>query len=173
MTNYYDVGKIANTHGIKGELKVFPTTDFVEKRFVKKAELFIKHAGQMIKVHIKSVRKQKNFLLVLFEEYADINDVELYKSDLLYVNEADLHELEENTYYYHDIIGLKVEDEESGQVYGEVTEILSPGANDVWVVAEPNGKTFMLPFIKQVVKQIDLDNKIVKVELLEGLRDED
>lgn len=173
MTNYYDVGKIVNTHGLKGELKIIPTTDFVEERFKKGSDLFISYQNQYLPVKVKQVRQQKNFLLVLFNDLNDINLVEKYKGSLLYVSENTLHDLEENAYYYHDIIGLKIVDEKSGQIYGKVKEILSPGANDVWVVEEPNGKSFMLPFIKQVVKNVDLDNKEVKVELLEGLRDED
>lgn len=173
MTNYYDVGKLTNTHGLRGEVKIIPTTDFVEERFQKGQQLLLGDSKQKLVVTIQIVRQQKNFLLVTFKEFTDINQVEQYKGQMLYVTEDDLHPLEDNSYYYHDIIGLTVIDEATGQNYGTVTEILTPGANDVWVVDEGHGKTFLLPFIQQVVKKVDLDQKQVLVELMDGLRDED
>lgn len=172
MTEYFDVGKIANTHGLKGELKIIPTTDFVDERFVPGQKLFIKHANEYVVVTINTVRSQKNFLLVTLKEFNDINEVEQFKGDLLFVAAADLHDLDDNSFYYHEIIGLPVFDEATGEKYGVVKEILTPGANDVWVIDEGNNKTFLLPFIKQVVKNVDVANSRIEVELMEGLRDE-
>lgn len=173
MSEFYEIGKLVNTHGLRGEVKIIPNTDFIEERFAKKAKMFIKFEGQMIAATVKTTKPVKNFLLVTFNEFDDINQVEQYKGSTLYVTDEQLHDLTENSYYYHEIIGLKVVDEEAKRVYGTISEILSPGANDVWVVDEGNGKTFMVPFIKDVVKKIDLDNQLVEVELMEGLRDED
>lgn len=173
MSEFYEIGKLVNTHGLRGDVKVIPNTDFIEERFAQKAKVFIKFQNNMIPATVKTVKSVKNFLLVTFSEFDDINQVEQYKGSNLYVSDAQLHDLTENSYYYHEIIGLKVIDEITKQVYGTVSEILAPGANDVWVVDEGNGKSFMLPFIKDVVKRVDLEQQVVEVELMEGLRDED
>lgn len=172
MTQFFDVGKIANTHGLKGELKIVPTTDFVDERFTPGQKLVIDHQGQKIPVTVNSTRKQKNFLLVTFKEFTDINEVEKFKGDMLFVAEDEIHQLTDDSYYYHEILGLEVVDEKTGEVYGTISDIQSPGANDIWEIKPKSGKSFWIPFIKQVVKKIDLEQHQVYVELMEGLRDE-
>ncbi len=108
--------------------------------------------------------------MVLFQGMNDINVVEKYKGWLLKVTEDELVDLEEDEYYYHEIIGCTVVTDE-GEELGTVEEILSPGANDVWVVKRPKGKPVLLPIIDEVLLDVDVERKLVKVHIMEGLID--
>ncbi|BAP85595.1 16S rRNA-processing protein RimM [Paucilactobacillus hokkaidonensis JCM 18461] len=166
---YYNIGKIINTHGIRGEVKVLVTTDFPELRFKAGKHIWIDaHESQMIEVVIKSVRKQKQFLLITFVDLEDINLIEKYKTCDLMVTQDEQQSLPKGQYYYHEIIGLNVETE-AGEQLGTISEVLAPGANDVWVVKRPQQADLLLPVIDDVVKKVDLENKRVVVELMEGL----
>ena len=172
MTEYLNVGKIVNTHGIRGEVRVISQTDFPELRYKKGAKLTLFQEGkQPLKLTIASHRKHKNFDLLTFEGYLTINDVEKFRDGILKVSEYDLTDLEENEYYYYEIIGLNVLDE-NGELLGTIKEILSPGANDVWVVQRKGKKDALIPYIDSVVKEIDLDANEVHVEIPEGLLDD-
>lgn len=173
MTEYLNVGKIVNTHGIRGEVRVISQTDFPELRYKKGAKLTLFQEGkQPLKLTIASHRKHKNFDLLTFEGYLTINDVEKFRDGILKVSEYDLTDLEENEYYYYEIIGLHVLDE-NGELLGTIKEILSPGANDVWVVQRKGKKDALIPYIDSVVKEIDLDANEVHVEIPEGLLDDE
>lgn len=164
---YYNVGKIVNTHGIRGEVKVVSTTDFPEERFQPKKQLYIQ-AQQPIPVTITAVREHKGTFLLKFKEFDNINQVEPYKGQELMVSEDDQQSLEDGQYYYHQIIGLDVETLTDGKI-GTIKEILAPGANDVWVVKRPHQNDLLLPVIDDVVKTVDLEHHKVLVELMEGL----
>lgn len=167
---FYDVGKIANTHGIKGELKVFSVTDFPEERYRKGSRLFLDHSllEEPLQVTVETVRLQKNTYIVKLKEFNHINEVEKYKGGLLKVSEEDRIELEEDEFYYDDIIGCEVWSDEEGKL-GTVTEILQTGANDVWVVQREAGKDLLLPYIDDCILEVNIDEKKVKVHVLEGL----
>ncbi|HJG17015.1 ribosome maturation factor RimM [Limosilactobacillus vaginalis] len=166
---FYNVGKIVNTHGIRGEVRVIPTTDFVDERFAKDAKLYLANQqGEPLELTIESSRPHKGSILVKFVGYDNINDVENFRNRELRVSEEDQQPLEEGSYYYHQIIGLTVTTID-GRELGKIKEILSPGANDVWVVQRPHQADLLLPKIDDVVKKVDLDNGVVEVELLEGL----
>lgn len=168
---YFNVGKIVNTHGIRGEVRVISITDFPEKRFQKGAKLMLfKEGEEPIVLEVKSWRKHKNFDLLSFEGYESINDVERFKGGILKVSEDQLDSLGENEYYYHEIIGSTVFLPD-GEAIGTVKEILSPGANDVWVVQGEKGKQYYIPYIEDVVKEIDVEEKRIVIEPLEGLLD--
>ena len=172
MTVYLNVGKIVNTHGIRGEVRVISQTDFPEERYKKGAKLTLFREGkQPLVLVIANHRKHKNFDLLTFEGYPNINDVEVFRNGILKVAEEDLTDLEENEFYYYEIIGLPVIDE-NGQVLGKIKEILSPGANDVWVVQRKGQKDALIPYIESVVKRIDLENEEIHVEIPEGLLDD-
>lgn len=156
-----------NTHGIRGEVKVVSTTDFPDERFKVGNTLYIEDADP-IKVTVKSARMQKNFFLVTFKEFNDINQIEKFKTHQLMVSEDDQQDLEDGKYYHHQIIGLGVQTLD-GEKLGTIKEILSPGANDVWVVKRPKKSDLLLPVIDDVIKKVDLDNQTVFVELMEGL----
>lgn len=172
MTNYYKVGKIVNTHGIRGEVRVISTTDFTEERYQVGEQLFLFHDNQdVLPLTIASYRRHKNFDLLSFEGYPNINDVEAFRDGILKISEKQMGELDEHEYYYHEIIGLVVVDENDKEI-GKITEILSPGANDVWVVKRKGKKDALIPYIESVVKDIDLTEGVVHVEIPEGLLDD-
>ncbi|MBM7712912.1 ribosome maturation factor RimM [Enterococcus xiangfangensis] len=172
MTNYYKVGKIVNTHGIRGEVRVISTTDFTEERYQVGEQLFLfRDKQEVLPLTIASYRRHKNFDLLSFEGYPNINDVEVFRDGILKISEKQLGELDEHEYYYHEIIGLTVIDEEDKEI-GKITEILSPGANDVWVVKCKGQKDALLPYIESVVKAVDLTAGTVRVEIPEGLLDD-
>ncbi|WP_152656414.1 ribosome maturation factor RimM [Oceanobacillus sp. CFH 90083] len=168
-TEKLKIGKIVNTHGIRGEVKVLRITDF-EERFMPGNEVIILSDRDDITLTIDSHRIHKGFDLITFKGYTNINDVEKWKGINLYIDKSQTANLEENAYYYHEIIGCKVETVE-GEVLGKVKEILSPGANDVWVVQRPGKKDLLLPYIEDVVKKVDIQASIISVELMEGMLD--
>ncbi|OLO40870.1 ribosome maturation factor RimM [Alkalihalophilus pseudofirmus] len=171
MTKWFKVGKIVNTHGIRGEVRVISTTDFEEERYAIGAELFIEHPEfrEMVRVIVETHRKHKNFDLLTFEGYTNISHVEKFKGGSLKVSEDALSELDEGEFYYHEIIGCQVFTED-GLELGKIKEVLSPGANDVWVIqSKTGGKDILIPYIDDVVKEVNIAEKKVIIELLEGL----
>jgi len=168
----FTVGEIANTHGIRGEVKVVPHTDFAEQRFAKGSRLVIVDAkGVQTPVVVQSARVHKKLYFLTFKEFGNINEVEKFKGALLKVESRFQEELGEDEYYYHEIIGCEVVTED-GTPLGTIKEILTPGANDVWVVKRPKGRDLLLPVIDEVVLSVDVDSKKVVVELMEGLLEE-
>lgn len=121
-----------------------------------------------IEVIVKSHRVHKSFDLLSFEGYDNINLVEKFKGAMLKVPESQLGELNEGEYYFHEIIGCTVVTEE-GETVGTVSEILTPGANDVWVVKRNNGKEALIPYIEDIVKNVDVEAKIITIRPMEGL----
>jgi 16S rRNA processing protein RimM len=170
MDKWFNVGKIVNTHGIKGEVRVISRTDFAEERYKKgnTLHLFLPKEKEPIEVIVKAHRQHKNFDLLTFEGYEDINKVEKLRDGILKINESQLGELEENEYYFHEIIGCTVSTTE-GEEVGKITEILTPGANDVWVVKGQRGKEYYIPYIEHVVLRVDVKEKTVVIDPLEGL----
>ena len=154
MHEYFNVGKLVNTHGTNGEVRVISITDFPEKRYQKGAKLylFLEHLTEPVPLTVKSWRKHKNFDLLAFEGYESINDVEKFKGGILKVPGDQLEQLDEGEYYFHEIIGCTVKSGD-GKNYGKITEILTPGANDVWVVRGSDGKEYYVPYIDDVVKK--------------------
>ncbi len=171
IMEWFNVGKIVNTHGVRGEIKVLPITDFEQERFAKGKELYIGHetGSDKEKVTVKNVRSHKQFILLTLEKITSLDEAEKWKGGMIYVPEDDLQELDEGEYYYHEIIGCQVYSEDE-ELLGEVREILSPGANDVWVVKPLEGKKeIMIPYIDDVVKEVDTVHKKITVHVMEGL----
>ena len=165
------VGKIVNTHSLKGEVKVISSTDFEEERFKKGSKLLITRGNQLIReVVIQSYRNHKNFLLVKFEGIDSVEEAEKLKNLQIKIDSDEVGELEENEFYFHQIIGCEVFDENDKNL-GEIIDILTPGANDVWVIKGENGKEILIPYIEDVVKKIDIISKKVNIEVMEGLID--
>ncbi|AJS59258.1 ribosome maturation factor RimM [Paenibacillus sp. IHBB 10380] len=165
------VGKLVNTHGIKGEIKVLSHTDFPEQRFAKGKRLFlIPTEGNSFWITIESVRFHKEMYILKLEGFSNINEVEKYKGSILKVSKDDVVELPENEYYFHEIIGCVVyTDEDQDKALGVIKEILTPGANDVWVIKPSSGPDILIPVIDEVVLDVDVKNQKVKVHLMEGL----
>ncbi|MGG5252972.1 ribosome maturation factor RimM [Neobacillus sp. SM06] len=170
MEKWFNVGKIVNTQGIKGEVRVISTTDFPEERYKKgnRLSLFLPNSQQPTELTVKSHRKHKNFDLLLFEGYENINEVEKFRNGLLKVPETQLSDLQEGEFYFHEIIGCLVCTKDGVEI-GKVSEILTPGANDVWVVKGKNGKEHLIPYIEDVVKKVDTKEKIILIHPIEGL----
>ncbi|MED3561383.1 ribosome maturation factor RimM [Bacillus xiapuensis] len=170
MQKWFNVGKIVNTHGIRGEVRVISKTDFPNERYKtgNVLYLFLPKASEPIELTVKSHRTHKNFDLLTFEGLENINDVEKFRDGILKVPESQLGELEEDEFYFHEIIGCLVATTE-GKEIGKVTEILTPGANDVWVVKGKGGKEILIPYIQDVVKKVDKKEKVILIKPMEGL----
>ncbi|QHT60626.1 ribosome maturation factor RimM [Paenibacillus lycopersici] len=167
---WLSVGKLVNTHGIRGEVKIVSQTDFPEERFAPKSVLTLvnEENGQQLEVEVLSAREHKGMYIVKLLGYDNINEVEKFKGWALKVTKDNMVDLDEGEYYHHQIIGCNVVTDE-GKELGVITEILVPGANDVWVIGLPKGKQLLIPVIDDVVLNVDIPNKTVKVHLMEGL----
>ena len=173
MTDWLNVGKIVNTHGVMGEIRVISSTDFPEERYATGNKLYaVNDKGVRSPLEVTSWRKHKQFDLLFVKGYDTLSAAEQLKGQLLQVDKSTLNdELLEGEFYYRDIIGAEVSTE-SGETLGTVIEILSPGANDVWVIKrKEQGKDILIPYIDEVVKHVDIDNKKVIIHPMEGLLD--
>ncbi|CUB35552.1 MULTISPECIES: ribosome maturation factor RimM [Bacillus] len=170
---WFNVGKIVNTHGIKGEVRVISKTDFAEERYKpgNTLYLFMNGRNEPVEVTVNTHRLHKQFHLLQFKERQNLNEVEELKNAIIKVPEEELGELNEGEFYFHEIIGCEVFTEE-GELIGKVKEILTPGANDVWVIGRKGKKDALIPYIESVVKHIDVREKKIEIELMEGLIDE-
>lgn len=164
--NLLEVGKIINTHGLRGEVKVIPWTDTPDV-FEDLETLYLKNNDVLT---ISSVKYQKNNLIVKFKELGDINEAEKLKNQVLYAERSALGELPEGVYYIADLIGLSVR-KETGEGVGKIKDVLQTGANDIYVVAREGAKDLLVPVIPNVVLSVDIDGGEVTVSLPDGLED--
>ena len=167
MEDMLRVGVFANTHGVRGEIKVFPTTDDAQ-RFKKLKKVYLDTGKEKMELEISSVRFFKNLVILKFKGIDNINDIEKYKGKDLLVTRDQAVPLEEDEYFIYDIIGAKVVTED-GKEFGELKEVLQTGANDVYVVKTTEGKEILLPVIEECILDIDIDNKIVTAHIMPGL----
>ena len=161
--DYIKVGKIANTHGVRGELKIQPLTDF-EERFSEDHSYYI--GEEKKEVHIKSFRNHKGMLIISFKDFDNINQCEKYKGDFLYVSKEDRYELPEDSYYVDDLIGFDVFEED--EKLGVLKEIQTSYVNDVYIVKTSEGQ-IMIPAVKEFILEVDLKERKILVELIEGM----
>ena len=174
-TEYFTVGIVVGTHGIRGEVKVLSKTDFPKQRFGPKSKLWLRREGEqpVLQVQVRSARPHKNVWLVSFEGYSNINQVESWRGMQLCVPEDELMPLPEGTYYIHELVGLEVYTDDQRYV-GKLVEVLIPGANDVYVVRGPlQQKDVLIPAIADVVQEVDLNAGRMIVHLLPGMLEED
>ncbi len=169
MEDMFRVGVIANTHGIQGEVKVFPTTEDAT-RFSDLKKVFLDTKCGMQPLTITRVRYFKNMVIVKFKGINNINDIEKYKGCDLYVSREDALPLEEDEYYIGDILDARVFSD-TGEELGVLTDVLQTGANDVYVVECTDGKEVLFPVTKECVLDIDTEKKLVTVHVLPGLMD--
>ncbi len=167
MEDMFQVGVISSTHGIAGEVKVYPTTDD-PKRFKKLKNVLLDTGKGMQELEIAGVKFFKQMVILKFRGYDKIEDVQPYKGRSLYVTRANAVRLEKNEYFIADLIGMKVY-EEDDSCLGELTDVLQTGANDVYVVKMANGKDVLIPAIRQCILSVDVEAGRMKVHLLEGL----
>ena len=169
MEQFLRVGVISSTHGIRGEVKVYPTTDDPE-RFLDLDEVIL-HTGREHKIlEIEGVKFFKNQVILKFKGYDNINDIEKYlKKDLL-VDREHAVELGENENFIADLIDMEVVTDE-GKVLGTLTDVIETGANDVYAVKTPEGKEILLPAIRDCILDVNVDEKRMTVHVMEGLLD--
>lgn len=170
MEQFLQVGIISSTHGIKGEVKVFPTTDDVN-RFKKLKEVILDTGKEKLRLKIEGVRFFKQFAILKFEGYDNINDIEKYRGKSLFVTRENAVKLKKDEYFIADLIGVFVENED-GSFKGILKDVIETGANDVYVVQCEDGKEVLIPAIKDCILSVDLDNNMMKVHLLDGLLDQ-
>ena len=168
--NLLEVGKIVNTHGLRGDVKVVPWMDYPEE-FEELSTVWLKTRRELKKLTLSSVKYQKNNLIVKFKEISDINEAEQYKNCVLLADREELGELPEGVHYIVDLIGLTVVDE-SGAEIGKIADVFNTGANDIYDVKRERKKNLLLPVIDDVVKNIDIEGGKVTVHIMEGLDDE-
>ena len=169
MEKYFRVGVIANTHGIRGEVKVYPTTDDIN-RFKKLKKCILDTGKEYIDLNVESVKFFKNMVILKFKEYNNINDIECYKGKDILVSRDNAVKLEKGEYYIAEILGAKVILED-GSEFGVLEDVMQTGANDVYVVKTLDNKEVLLPKIDECVKKLDIENKIVTVHIMKGLLD--
>ncbi len=169
MEEMLRVGVITTTHGVHGEVKVYPTTDDAE-RFLELEEIWLDTGKERLPLKIQNVKFFKNMVILKFEGYDDINAVQAWRQKDLLVTREQAVELQEDEYFIGDLIGLHVEDEE-GNALGVLRDVLETGANDVYLVSRPGEKDLMLPAIKECIREVDLEAGIMRVRVLPGLLD--
>ena len=167
--NLLEVGKIVNTHGLRGEVKVVPWTDYPEV-FEDIETVYIKKKTEYEKLDIAGLKYQKNNLIVRFSQLKDINEAEKYKNQVLYAERDALGELPEGVYYIADLIGLEVV-KEDGEKVGVINDVFNTGSNDIYDVKREGKKNMLIPVIDDVVIDIDIEGGKVTVRMMEGLED--
>lgn len=169
MEDLLQVGVITSTHGIRGEVKVFPTTDD-PNRFRKLKQVILDTGKEQLDMEIASVKFFKNQVIVKFKGIDDINDVEKYRKAGIYVTRENAVPLGENEYFIADLIGLKVISDDEEEL-GVIDDVLQTGANDVYIVKKEQTPDLLIPAIKDCIKNVNIEEGTMIVHLLPGLRE--
>ena len=169
MEDLLQVGIITSTHGVRGEVKVYPTTDD-PRRFRRLKEVVLDTGRGKLNLEIEGVKFFKQFVILKFKGLDNINDIEKYRQKSLYVTRKNAVRLQRDEYFIADLIGLKVQDED-GTELGTVKDVIETGANDVYEVEMVDGRSLLLPAIKQCILNVDVENGMMQVHVLEGLLD--
>ena len=167
MQEYLEVGQIVNTHGLKGHLKVVPFTDDIN-RFKSLKTVFIDFKNELMEYKIQEVKFIKNLVRLKLEGLDNINDAEKFKGCYLKINRKDAKKLDENTYFIADLIVLDVYDLENHKI-GILSDIFPTGSNDVYVVKQEDGKQVLLPAISKVIKEINIKQGKIVVDISQGV----
>lgn len=167
MKDYLEIGKIVTVHGLRGDVKVQPWCDSPE--FL--CAFPVLYLGKEKKeVEVLDARVQKNMAILRLDGYETVEQAEMLRNQMLYLHREDV-ELEDDTYFIQDLIGLDVLDADSGVFYGTLKDVLQTGANDVYVVQPENGKEVLIPAIPDVIVETNLETGCMKIRPLEGLLD--
>ena len=167
MEQLLQVGVISSTHGVRGEVKVFPTTDDV-KRFKKLKKVILDTGKEHLPLEIEGVKFFKQFVILKFRGIDNINDIEKYKGKSLLVDREHAVKLKKDEYFIADMIGMDVFTEE-GELFGALKDVMETGANDVYIIEMTDGKEVLVPAIKQCILDVDIENRKMVIHLLEGL----
>ncbi|MCI5648917.1 MAG: ribosome maturation factor RimM [Fusicatenibacter sp.] len=166
METYLQIGVISSTHGVRGEVKVYPTTE--PERFLDLDRVFLDTGKEKKEYHVAGVRFFKQFAIVKFQGIDNINDIEKYKGCSLYVDREDAIELEEDEYYIADLQGLDIYTE-NGELFGVLRDVMETGANDVYIVDSREHGEVLIPAIHDCILDVDLEKNRMTVHLLPGL----
>ena len=162
-----EVGKIVNTHGLKGEVKIVTWTDYPEV-FEDLEYVYAKKKNGEIKLNLKNIKYQKNNIIAKFSEIESIEEAETFKNCVLTADRDMLGELPDGVYYIADLIGCEVFDD-NGEKLGEISDVFNTGANDIYAVSAPQRKDMLIPVTDETIVSVDIENKKVVVHLIEGL----
>ncbi|MBQ8559358.1 MAG: 16S rRNA processing protein RimM [Tyzzerella sp.] len=167
MEQLLQVGVISSTHGVRGEVKVFPTTDDV-KRFKKLKQVILDTGREHLTLEVEGVKFFKQFVILKFKGIDNINDIEKYKGKSLLVDRANAVKLHKNEYFVADMIGLQVFTED-GEEFGVMKDVMETGANDVYIIDSPKHGEVLIPAIKQCILEVDIEARKMVIHLMEGL----
>lgn len=169
MEDILQVGIITSPHGVRGEVKVFPTTDD-PARFKRLKEVILDTGKEQITLEIEGVKFVKQMVVLKFKGIDDINVVEKYRQKSLYVTRENAVRLGRNEYFIADLIGLKVFDESEEEI-GMLRDVIETGANDVYMIDMNDGRELLLPAIRECVRKVDVENGFMKIHIMDGLLD--
>ena len=169
MEKVLKVGIISSTHGVRGEVKVFPTTDDA-KRFKNLKEVLMDTGKEFCPLQIETVRFFKHFVILKFKDYDRLDDVEKFRGKALFVTREHAVKLNKDEYFIADLIGMNVTADD-GILKGRLKDVLQTGANDVYVISLEDGRELLLPAIKECVLDISFEKNEIKIHILEGLLD--
>lgn len=166
------IGKIVGAHGVAGGIKIFPLTDFPE-RFRLMAELVV-YGEDLTQITVLTVRELKviagkSIVVALTEELKDRESAEALKGNLIMIPPEERIALEEGEYWVDDLIGIRVYEKRSSRYLGKVHSMLATGPVDVYVILDEDGKEHYIPAVSEFIKNVDIDNQVMEIELIEGL----
>lgn len=163
---YTIIGKLINSHGIKGEVKIFPLTDNVE-RFNNLKSAYL--GENKIPVNVEGVKYHKGIAILKFKEYNDINDILKYKDSYIFVDDENRVVLPENHFFISDLLNCRVNDT-SGNYIGIIKDVIQGYSNDVYVIMdESNNKEYLIPVVKEFVKDVNINDKLIIIDPIEGM----
>ncbi|MDE5747625.1 MAG: ribosome maturation factor RimM [Acetatifactor sp.] len=167
MEEMLQVGVVTTTHGVRGEVKVFPTTDDVN-RFKKLKEVFLDIGKEKVSLEIEGVKFFKQMVILKFKGIDTLDDAAVYRQAGLYVTRENAVKLQKDEYFIADLIGVSVYDE-ADRLLGSLEDVMATGANDVYVIRMTDGRELLLPAIRQCILDVDVEQGRMKVHVLEGL----
>lgn len=167
MQEYFEIGQIVNTSGLKGVVKVNPFTDDVS-RFEELKKVFIEKNKELTEYEIEEVRYHKNQVLLKFKNIDSIEEAEKFRNCYIKISRKDAKKLPEDTYFIVDLIDINVY-LENNEYVGKIIDVFSTGSNDVYVIKREENSDLLIPAIKDVVKKVDIKNKKMIINLIKGL----
>ena len=166
---YIEIGKIVNTHGLKGELKIESWSSFDEIRYAKGNTVFLKIDNNYVPFTVATYRSHKGFPLVSFEGFQDINLVEKYKFHIVYIDKDERDELEDDEFYSDELLDLDVLDDDSNKIGTVIAVEFTNGAQDNLRVRTSERKEFLVPYVDEFILDVNLDENYIQIHLMDGL----
>ena len=167
MEQMFQVGVISSTHGVRGEVKVYPTTDDM-RRFKKLKEVILDTGREKKTLEIEGVKFFKQLVILKFKGIDNINDIEKYKGKSLFVDREHAVRLRKDEYFIADMIGMQVVTDE-GEAFGTLKDVIETGANEVYIIETKEYGEVLIPAIKQCILDVDVEQGVMRIHLMEGL----